>query len=128
VSPIPRIRRVRARLRRLRPERRLDGRVAVFSAALLLTITIEPGTDGPEVHLHAGGQGFWVARLAATLGAEVTLCCALGGEPGRVLRRLIEAEPITLRAAAGATPNGVYIHDRRGGSRVEVVSVELPIA
>ena len=75
--------------------------------------------------MHAGGQGCWVARLAATLGAEVTLCCALGGEPGRVLKGLIEAEPIRLmRAAAAGTPNGVYIHDRRGGSRVEVVSVD----
>ena len=54
----------------------------MFAPSPLLTITIEPGTDRPEVHLHAGGQGFWVARLAATLGAEVTLCCALGGEPG----------------------------------------------
>lgn len=100
------------------------GRIAVFAPSPLLTITIEPGGDRPEVHLHAGGQGFWVARLAATLGAEVTLCCALGGEPGRVLRGLLEAESITLRAAAGATPNGVYIHDRRGGSRVEVVNVD----
>jgi len=89
-----------------------------------LTITIEAGTDRPEVHLHAGGQGFWVARLAATLGAEVTLCCALGGEPGRVLRGLIQAESIELRAAAGGTPNGVYIHDRRSGTRAEVVSVD----
>ena len=95
----------------------------MFAPSPLLTITVEPGTDRPEVHLHAGGQGFWVARLAATLGAEVTLCCALGGEPGRVLKGLIEAEPLTLRAAAGGTPNGVYIHDRRGGERVEVVSV-----
>ena len=29
-----------------------------------------------------------------------------------------------LRAAAGGTPNGVYIHDRRSGARVEVVSVD----
>jgi 1-phosphofructokinase len=101
----------------------VSGRIAVFAPSPLLTVTIEAGTDRPEVHLHAGGQGFWVARLAATLGAEVTLCCALGGEPGRVLRGLIEAEPIKLRAAAGETPNGVYIHDRRGGARVEVVSV-----
>ncbi len=43
------------------------------------------GPDRPEVHVHAGGQGFWVARMAAKLGAEVALCCALGGEPGRVL-------------------------------------------
>lgn len=96
----------------------------MFAPSPLLTITIEPETDRPEVHLHAGGQGFWVARLAATLGAEVTLCCALGGEPGRVLKGLIEDEPVTLRAAAGGTPNGVYIHDRRGGQRVEVVSVD----
>jgi 1-phosphofructokinase len=100
------------------------GRIAVFAPSPLLTITIEPGADRPEVHLHAGGQGVWVARLAATLGAEVTLCCALGGEPGRVLRGLIEAEAVKLRAAAGGTPNGVYIHDRRGGERAEVVSVD----
>ena len=50
----------------------------MFAPSPLLTITIEPGADRPEVHLHAGGQGFWVARLAATLGPEVTLCSALG--------------------------------------------------
>ena len=96
----------------------------MFAPSPVLTVTIEAGTDRPEVHLHAGGQGFWVARLAATLGAEVALCCALGGEPGRVLRGLIETEPIELRAAAGGTPNGVYIHDRRTGSRIEIVHVD----
>jgi 1-phosphofructokinase len=101
-----------------------DGRVAVFAPSPLLTITIEPGSERPEVHLHAGGQGLWVARLAATLGSEAVLCCALGGEPGRVLRGLIETDLITLRTADARTPNGVYIHDRRGGSRAEVVSVE----
>jgi 1-phosphofructokinase len=100
------------------------GRIAVFAPSPLLTVTIEPRPDRPEVHIHAGGQGFWVARLAATLGAEVILCCALGGEPGRVLRGLIEAESLTLRAAGARTPNGVYIHDRRSGHRVEVVSVD----
>ena len=120
----PRLRRARGtpRLLRRKPER--AGRIAVFAPSPVVTVTIEAGTDRPEVHLHAGGQGFWVARLAATLGAEVALCCALGGEPGRVLRGLIEAEPIELRAAAGGTPNGVYIHDRRTGSRVEVVNVD----
>ena len=124
MSPIPHIRRVRAALDRLGRERRQRGHVAVFSPSPLLTVTIEPGTDRPEVHLHAGGQGYWVARLAATLGAQVELCCALGGEPGRVLRALIEAEPITLRAAEAATPNGVYVHDRRSGARVEIVNVD----
>lgn len=105
--------------------RESSGRIAVFAPAPVLTITVEPGGDRPEVHLHAGGQGLWVARLAATLGAEVVLCCALGGEPGRVLRGLIEApEAVTLRAVQAATPSGVYIHDRRGGSRSEIVNVE----
>ena len=101
------------------------GRIAVFAPSPLLTITIEPGAGRPEVHLHAGGQGFWVARLAATLGADVTLCCALGGEPGRVLRGLIESNSsLTLRAADADTANGVYIHDRRSGERSEIVTVE----
>lgn len=96
----------------------------MFAPSPLLTITIEPGVGRAEVHLHAGGQGFWVARLAATLGVDVFLCCALGGEPGRVLRALIEVEPLTLRAVSAPTANGVYIHDRRSGSRVEVVRVQ----
>ena len=100
------------------------GRIAVFAPSPVLTITIEPGADRPEVHLHAGGQGFWVARLVATLGSESVLCCALGGEPGRVLKGLIEAEPLALRAADAREPNGVYVHDRRSGERVEIVSVE----
>ena len=37
---------------------------------------------------------------------------------------LIEAEPLALRAAEADTPNGVYVHDRRSGERVEVVSVD----
>lgn len=100
------------------------GSVAVFAPSPLLTVTIEAGAPTPEVHIHAGGQGFWVARLAATLDAQTTLCCALGGESGRVLRGLIEAEPLLLAAAESDAPNGVYVHDRRSGERVEVVSVE----
>ena len=96
----------------------------MFAPSPLLTVTIEPGTDRPEVHLHPGGQGFWVARMAANLGADVVLCCALGAEPGRVLRGLIEAKPLTLRAADAGTPNGVYVHDRRSGERVEIVNVD----
>ena len=102
----------------------MRGKIAVFAPSPILTITIERGAERPEVHLHAGGQGIWVARLAATLGAEVVICSALGGEPGHVLRGLIDSDLPELRAAAAGVANGVYIHDRRGGSRVEVVSVE----
>jgi 1-phosphofructokinase len=100
------------------------GRVAVFVPSLLLTITIEHAQDcDGDVHLHAGGQGFWVAHLAAALGAEVVLCCALGGESGRVLKGVLDAEPMSLRAVQAPQPSGVYIHDRRSGERVEIVNV-----
>jgi 1-phosphofructokinase len=62
--------------------------------------------------------------MAANLGAEVVLCCGLGGEPGLVLWGLMEAEPLTVRAVDALTPNGVYVHDRRSGRRVEIASAE----
>ncbi len=105
------------------PPRASRGRIAVFAPSPVLTVTIESGVSRPEVHLHPGGQGFWVARMASNLDAEVSLCCALGGEPGRVLRGLLEAEPLILNAVDAGTPNGVYVHDRRGGVRLEVVNV-----
>ena len=53
------------------------------------------------------------------------LCCALGGEPGRVLQRADRSRAVDAASGGRAeAPNGVYIHDRRGGERVEVVSVE----
>ena len=51
--------------------------VAVFAPSPVVTITVEAGSGNePEIHLHAGGQGFWVARMAARLGAKVSLCVA----------------------------------------------------
>ncbi len=100
------------------------GSVAVFAPSPVLTITAEAGPDQPEIHLHAGGQGFWVARMAALLGAEVTLCCALGGESGRVLRPVIEAEAVSVHGVDTRTSNGVYIHDRRSGTRVEFAAAD----
>jgi 1-phosphofructokinase len=80
----------------------------------MLTVTVEP--DG-DIHLHAGGQGFWVARQAARLGPKVTLCAAFGGETGTVLRPLVEAEAIQIWEIASDARNGGYIHDRRSGAR-----------
>ena len=121
----PSARRVLAR----RAGRRHCGppRVAVFAPSPVLTITVEslaPSED--EIHIHAGGQGFWVARLAAILGAEVTLCAALGGESGRVLGELLAGEGPQLRAVPAASPNGSYIHDRRSGMRETVAAVASP--
>ena len=101
---------------------RANGRpcVTVFAPSPLLTITIEPAGADPELHLHAGGQGVWVARMAAALGARVELCAALGGETGRVLRALLDDERFRLRAVASSVTNGAYLHDRRDGQRREI--------
>ncbi len=109
-----------------RPAAGATRRIAVVSPSLWLTVTIEAGAGGPEVHLHAGGQGFWVARMAARLGAPVTLCATVGGEPGRVLPVLVESEGVALRAVETSDANGVYVHDRRGGDREALVETESP--
>jgi 1-phosphofructokinase len=99
--------------------------LVVFAPSPLLTITVEAAdTPGQEIHLHAGGQGFWVARMAALLGAEVSLCCALGGESGAVLRGLIARENVELSSVECAASNGVYIHTRRDGVREQLARTE----
>jgi 1-phosphofructokinase len=99
--------------------------LVVFAPSPLLTITVEPaGTSREEIHLHAGGQGFWVARMAALLGTNVTLCCGLGGESGAVLRALIARENVELLSVACAASNGVYIHARRAGIREQLARTE----
>jgi 1-phosphofructokinase len=95
--------------------------LVVFAPSPLLTVTVEAaGTPGQEIHLHAGGQGFWVARMAALLGVQVSLCCALGGESGAVLRALIARENVEPLSVDCAASNGVYIHARRGGVREQL--------
>lgn len=101
-------------------------RVCVFAPAPLLTVTVESKPDGSgddEVHLHAGGQGFWISRLIAELGVDVVLCGSFGGETGRVVRALIEAEGVAVRGIDAGGSNGTYVHDRRSGQRVEVASM-----
>ncbi len=60
--------------------------------------------------------------MAATLGADVELRAPLGGESGHVLRALIKSEGSALRASCSQRASGVYIHDRRSGTRVEVAT------
>lgn len=103
--------------------------VMVFAPSPILTITIdEHATGTPELHLHAGSQGFWVARMVARLELPVTLCGPFGNDTGRMLNTLIEAEGVSVRAVEMHGANGAYVHDRRGGERTELVqcpTVEL---
>lgn len=92
-------------------------RVVVLAPSPLLTVTVEAGVGGDEIHFHPGGQGVWVARLAASLGAEVVLCASFGGESGAVIRSLLERSGVDVRAVNAAGSNGSYLHDRRSGER-----------
>jgi 1-phosphofructokinase len=97
----------------------------VFAPSPCLTVTIEQRGNNDDIHVHAGGQGFWIARMLATLEIPVTLCGAFGGETGTVIRTLIEQQGISVRSVDAETPNAAYVHDRRGGERT-VVS-ETPV-
>lgn len=98
-------------------------RVCVLAPTPLLTVTIEAPTSEeshPEVHVHAGGQGLWVGRMAVSLGADVVVCGPFGGETGTVLAHLAEVERLRVRPTAYAGGNGAYVHDRRDGDRREI--------
>lgn len=105
----------------------MSPRAVVFAPSPLLTVTIEAQPDGgPEIHLHAGGQGVWIARMLATLGLDVLLCTALGGETGTVLRELFREAGADAHVVDIAGNNGAYVHDRRAGERAEVAEVPAP--
>lgn len=105
----------------------MDARVAVFAPSPQLTVTVEDLDGEPDVHLHAGGQGFWQSRMIAALGVEAVVCATFGGETGHVLKTLLGGENVDLRARDVAARNGAYVHDRRDGSRSEMVEM-LPDA
>ncbi len=97
------------------------ARLAILAPSPVLTMTIEAGDEqGDETHLHPGGQGIWVARMAGLLGAEVVLCVALAGEVGTVLGSLLQSPGVEVRSVRSHGRSGSYIHDRRQGVRVEL--------
>jgi len=108
-------------------EPRAAARACVLAPAPLLTVTVESSTAGSDdIHVHAGGQGFWIGRMLQRLGVEVMLCGTFGGESGPIIRRLIEDTGIEVRAVEALAGNGVYIHDRRSGERQVVAESHSP--
>jgi 1-phosphofructokinase len=102
-------------------------RVAVFAPNPVLGVTIEArGSSGDDIHLHPGGQGVWLTRMAAELGADPVLCGLVGGETGDVLRPLLEALPGERRLVRTAGASGCYVVDRRDGERRLVSSSLSP--
>jgi 1-phosphofructokinase len=97
--------------------------VFVFAPAVFLTVTLERRGSSDEVHLHAGGQGLWIARMLATLGVDVALCGPFGGESGTVAWSLLAQEGMRVDAVDVVSWSGTYVHDRRSGERVVVADV-----
>jgi len=100
--------------------------VAIFGPNPLLTVTLEANAGGDDLHLHAGGQGVWVARIAGELGAWPVLCGFAGGEAAAALVPLLEALPGELRLTRTAGSSGWYVTDRRGGERRLLASATSP--
>lgn len=107
-----------------KPEQPKQASIAVFTPSPILTVTIEAAADDqPELHIHAGGQGFWMARMVARLGDRVCLCAPFGGDTGRLLKTLVTDEGVQIRGVDTAGISGSYLHDRRTGERAEICRV-----
>nr|WP_281497325.1 PfkB family carbohydrate kinase [Ornithinimicrobium sp. F0845] len=73
-----------------------------------------------EIHVHRGGQGLWVATMAHSLGARVTVCGPFGGETGTILRQISSTAGLEISAIEYAEGSAALVHDRRSGERQEV--------
>ncbi len=95
--------------------------VAVLAPALFLTVTVESASSGEdEVHIHPGGQGFWVARMLKHLGESPLLCGPVGGEAGKVFIGLLGQFGMAMSPIEIAQSSPVVISDRRSGERLTI--------
>src|SRR5690606_11708718 len=102
------------------PEGPKMSHVTILAPSPTLTVTVEDHPQGSEIHVHAGGQGVWQARMLRRLQTSVTMCCVLTGEVGRTLQHLLEDEGITVVGIEREGRGSAYLHDRRDGKRVVI--------
>ena len=98
--------------------------ITIFAPSPVLTVTLEEGEGDSAIHIHAGGQGVWQARMLLRLGVEVWMTCVLSGETGQVMRHLLDDEGIRVDAVQREARGAAYVHDRRNGERVELAMDE----
>lgn len=94
--------------------------IAVLAPTVFVSITIEPGEAADEIHLHAGGQGIWVARMLHQLGHHPRVCAPIGGESGRALLGLIGAWGVEIAVTDAADDTPAQILDGREGQYAEM--------
>jgi 1-phosphofructokinase len=97
---------------------------AVLAPLLYLTVTIEPEGNGQQVHLHPGGQGFWIARMIEVLGLDARLVAPIGGEAGEVVAALLPGWGVGLTEVRASMTTPTQVHDRRSGDREELVPIQ----
>jgi 1-phosphofructokinase len=100
--------------------------IAVLAPSVFVSVTIEAAADADDIHIHAGGQGVWVARMLRQLDAKPVVCAPVGGEVGRALVGLTRDWRIDLQRVETIADTPAYVHDRRQGERVELARSQAP--
>ncbi|RLZ03934.1 phosphofructokinase [Kocuria tytonicola] len=99
---------------------------------LLITEITEPAAyrnrspHESDVHMHPGGQGLWVARMAGSLGADVSVNGPFGGELGALIRSMLDGLGMQVNAVRYGYGNGGYVYDLRGDDRETVAHMPPP--
>ncbi|RLP61184.1 phosphofructokinase [Kocuria rhizophila] len=99
---------------------------------LLITEITEPAANRnrspheSDVHMHPGGQGLWVARMAGSLGADVSVNGPFGGELGTLIRSMLDGLGMQVNAVRYGYGNGGYVYDLRGEDRETVAHMPPP--
>ena len=102
-------------------------RVAIFAPSVWVSVTIEPGPgEHDDIHVHAAGQGIWVARMLHQLGEEPVVCAPVGGEGGEAFEGLTQKWGIDLSPVATQAHTPVHVDDRRSGERQAVARSRPP--
>ncbi|MGY4844119.1 1-phosphofructokinase family hexose kinase [Kocuria marina] len=99
---------------------------------LLITEITEPAahrnrsSHESDVHMHPGGQGLWVARMAGSLGVDVSVSGPFGGELGSLIRTMLDGLGMQVNAVRYGYGNGGYVYDLRGEDRETVAHMPPP--
>lgn len=100
--------------------------ITVLAPNAHVTVTVEKGASGDEIHIHPGGQAFWVARMLTHLGERPLLCAPLGGEAGQVFHGLLGQWGMDVSAVKINADTVVTINDRRSGERRVIADSPSP--